>query len=344
MRSISSEPAIHENLSDTISRPWKTSLNLHECERVDDTDTISSAVIVKKPPLRFDSAVRVILIPTRKEYRAAGLGDLLWWKESEYSAFKGSAIMELRVILSLHDVNPKVALQRLYQPESMFADLEANGIFNRNLGKCSIGSDIGNGGNSNSNNSASSNSSDASCSSSPNAMYEGGNASSICGSVAGAGAADEDENVSAIDGGSGNEKVISNTTEEDVTPISSPTTRSAELMVVSPQHRCNTFARMNVPENVFEEMKSHVPANECEEEIMNPYMKMLVTADESLIPAVTPMRWKAASSGGRPSQAVSSASSSSAFSTSLLSGAESGRQGKDAAVLNTHPLGLLCQN
>jgi hypothetical protein len=36
--------------------------------------------------------------------------------------------MELRVVLSLHNVEPKVALRRLYQPNNMLTDLDDEGI------------------------------------------------------------------------------------------------------------------------------------------------------------------------------------------------------------------------
>ena len=103
-------------------RLWKTSLNLVNSEAVIES---SKTLISKKKRMvqvRFDSAVRVILIPTRKEYRSAGLSDALWWKERDYSSFKGSAIMELRVVLSLQEIDPRAALKQLYQPENMLVD------------------------------------------------------------------------------------------------------------------------------------------------------------------------------------------------------------------------------
>jgi hypothetical protein len=81
--SVVSEPAIDEMVTDAMTRPWKTYLDLQVTElEMRDSDKQQNDRThppTPKPRIRFDSAVRVILIPTRKEYRAAGLGDLLWW-------------------------------------------------------------------------------------------------------------------------------------------------------------------------------------------------------------------------------------------------------------------------
>lgn len=67
--------------------------------------------------VRFNTAIRVILIPTVSEYRQAGLGDLMWWDESHYKEFKMSAITELKLHMLHHPgLDSKSAIKDMYQP------------------------------------------------------------------------------------------------------------------------------------------------------------------------------------------------------------------------------------
>ena len=129
VRGIASEPTISMNVSETLPRLWKTSLSL----TTSNTDESTGILLLNKKnnikdvksssskrKLKFDSAVKVILIPTRNEYRSAGLGDVLWWSDRDYSCFKGSALMELRIRLSFDKcIDPKTALKQMYQPDNM---------------------------------------------------------------------------------------------------------------------------------------------------------------------------------------------------------------------------------
>lgn len=72
-----------------------------------------------KDKISFNNAVRVVLIPTRDEYRAAGLGDLMWWEDSDYNNFKESALQELRNLVHARGkMDTKTALNILYQPNA----------------------------------------------------------------------------------------------------------------------------------------------------------------------------------------------------------------------------------
>lgn len=68
--------------------------------------------------INFNNAVRVVLIPTREEYRAAGLSDVMWWDDSDYKNFKDSALTELRNLVQKRGskLDTKTALMILYQP------------------------------------------------------------------------------------------------------------------------------------------------------------------------------------------------------------------------------------
>lgn len=80
------------------------------------TDPQSIAANPHKNKVKFNTAVRVVLIPTIDEYRAARLSDALWWADPDYKNFKDSALMELRTYLNSHPyLNSKEAISHLYQ-------------------------------------------------------------------------------------------------------------------------------------------------------------------------------------------------------------------------------------
>lgn len=95
-------------------RTWQTTGDLH-------TNASSSASNQNKvkDKITFNNAVRVVLIPTRDEYRAAGLSDVMWWEDSDYSNFKESAMNELKNLVQARGkMDTKTALNILYQPHS----------------------------------------------------------------------------------------------------------------------------------------------------------------------------------------------------------------------------------
>ena len=83
--------------------------------------------------VRFQTSVRVILIPSRPEYIAAGLLPVLWWEKSDFPLFKTAAVSEVISIMQLRNIkNCKDAMRLLYQtdlrpesPETVFeSDME----------------------------------------------------------------------------------------------------------------------------------------------------------------------------------------------------------------------------
>jgi hypothetical protein len=59
------------------------------------TEALTSLKMPKKR-VSFDKIASIVLIPTKQEFRAAGLGDHLWWNDSDYHSFKVSAAEDVR--------------------------------------------------------------------------------------------------------------------------------------------------------------------------------------------------------------------------------------------------------
>lgn len=63
-------------------------------------------------PVKFSSTVHICLILSRDELRHLDL----YWKPSEYAAFKHDAVQELRVHLTSQGITAKEAIFQMYQP------------------------------------------------------------------------------------------------------------------------------------------------------------------------------------------------------------------------------------
>jgi hypothetical protein len=59
------------------------------------TEALTSLRMPKKR-VSFDKIASIVLIPTKQEFRTAGLGDHLWWNDSDYHSFKVSAAEDVR--------------------------------------------------------------------------------------------------------------------------------------------------------------------------------------------------------------------------------------------------------
>jgi hypothetical protein len=111
----SSEPCIGGagflyNLS-ALGRAWATTTNLIESHPTPRVET------KLRKRVRYETSVRVVLIPTRDEYVEAGLQNDLWWEDTDYTVFKNSAVRELKALMTLKRLtNSKEALTLLYQP------------------------------------------------------------------------------------------------------------------------------------------------------------------------------------------------------------------------------------
>lgn len=79
--------------------------------------TSSSEQSTHRKKVRWNLGVRVVLIPTRTEYRDIGLTDLIWWNENDYCIFRNGAAEELEIAVDYFQVDAKEAVKLLYQPE-----------------------------------------------------------------------------------------------------------------------------------------------------------------------------------------------------------------------------------
>lgn len=86
--------------------------------------------------VRFQTSVRVILIPSRPEYIAAGLLPVLWWEKSDFPLFKTAAVSEVISLMQLRNIkNCKEAMTMLYQTDTK-ASLTVNSSFESDLDSC----------------------------------------------------------------------------------------------------------------------------------------------------------------------------------------------------------------
>ena len=87
-------------------------------------DELSSTKAVPKTTVAFQPLVRVVLIPSRREYASADLLTTLWWEDSDYSFFKTTAVGELRAVMVAKGItNLKEAIKDLYQPCNSDSDI-----------------------------------------------------------------------------------------------------------------------------------------------------------------------------------------------------------------------------
>ena len=108
-----SEPKVNGLLNIArLGRLWATTGNL-----TDGIALIPKKVLEKKK-VKFQPAVRVVLIPSRAEYATADISIELWWDDSDYTAFKTAAVSELKSLMRLRNIcNSKEAIRILYQPD-----------------------------------------------------------------------------------------------------------------------------------------------------------------------------------------------------------------------------------
>lgn len=72
----------------------------------------------KKKKVSFSEKSKVVLIPSRGEYKKHGLANEIWWGVEDYVYFKASARLEVMDLLEKYDGNIRCALTALYQPDN----------------------------------------------------------------------------------------------------------------------------------------------------------------------------------------------------------------------------------
>ena len=70
----------------------------------------------KSRGVTFNPFTKIVLIPSRIEYKSAKLVEELWWCDSEYELFSQSAYSELRLLSLASNIGMKEARRKLYQP------------------------------------------------------------------------------------------------------------------------------------------------------------------------------------------------------------------------------------
>ena len=111
-----SDQSISQYNTNPICRAWATTGDLVNSSTSEHSSSSSNQDRYKQK-VRFNSAVKVVLIPTIEEYKEAQLNDLLWWCEDQYKEFKKSALAELKLfLLTYTSLDTKSALKIIYQP------------------------------------------------------------------------------------------------------------------------------------------------------------------------------------------------------------------------------------
>jgi hypothetical protein len=131
-RSVS-DPTITGKSSFAITlakKPWSTwgdfgAKQASEAETSSSKKAPTEGSKLAKRRLRWNTGVRVILIPTRDEYEINGIGDWIWWREQDYIDFKMAAVHELREIMRVKRVDSRTAIALLYQPKSKSSKIMA---------------------------------------------------------------------------------------------------------------------------------------------------------------------------------------------------------------------------
>lgn len=80
-----------------------------------DGDDFLKSDDVSSSSVKFEMAVKVVLIPCRHEYKAANCD--LWWCREDFVFFQQSAISEVRMYAAMEGIEFREAKKRLYQPD-----------------------------------------------------------------------------------------------------------------------------------------------------------------------------------------------------------------------------------
>lgn len=125
--SLSTQPDHFPHIETANTEPLQnTSILSHLWTMTRGGTTVKETVVEKvgKRRVRFQTSVRVILIPSRPEYIAAGLLPVLWWEKTDFPRFKTAAVSEVISLMQLRNIkNCKEAMKLLYQTD-LNADID----------------------------------------------------------------------------------------------------------------------------------------------------------------------------------------------------------------------------
>jgi len=77
---------------------------------------------IRESKVKFNSSLRVILIPSRVDYRSADLIPSLWWSINDYRNFQQSAYSEIRLFSVSEGIPMDEARKLLYQPHGNYCE------------------------------------------------------------------------------------------------------------------------------------------------------------------------------------------------------------------------------
>jgi hypothetical protein len=80
--------------------------------------------------ISFHPHLKVILVPSRVEYKCAGLCPILWWSSSDFFSFQQSAHLEVHLLAAYENIGKKEARSKLYQPDNDVKVLENMNVEN----------------------------------------------------------------------------------------------------------------------------------------------------------------------------------------------------------------------
>jgi hypothetical protein len=72
-----------------------------------------------KKRIQIHDDLKVVLVPSRHEYNAAGLKSVLWWNSNDFINFQQSAHSEILLLASCQNIDFKAARRKLYQPNQL---------------------------------------------------------------------------------------------------------------------------------------------------------------------------------------------------------------------------------
>ena len=82
--------------------------------------------VCRNKKVSFNKKVRVILIPTKAELKAAGVSVDIWWQPDDYEWMKASSAEELSKIMKQLQVDAKTALRVFSECPENYTDSASN--------------------------------------------------------------------------------------------------------------------------------------------------------------------------------------------------------------------------
>lgn len=122
-------------------------MDANECGEKTELDTSEEVTGARSPPsadprrgVSFNSTLKLVLIPSRGEFKRAGMYEALWWTSVDFLQFQAAANSEIRMLASYEGIGAKLARFKLYQPGSEGIDGDE---FRGLIGEATCGTDSG---------------------------------------------------------------------------------------------------------------------------------------------------------------------------------------------------------